>query len=419
MNDHGVRYAPIRRRWGFGITPFRAVLIVLVWLGVAAILYRLVFGLGVATNLNDRWPWGLWVWWDVMTGVALAGGGYSTVLMVSFLGRERWRDVERAACLTSLIGYLLVVGGLGLDLGRWFNAWRPVVSWGYHSAMFELFFCVSGYTFVQIVEFLVVFDERVRLPRTLERAVHRIYVPVLIMGVILPFMHQSALGSLYVIAKGRLDPLWWSMLLPLFFLMSSFYVGPAMVTVENHLSAWSQGRRPPIGVLNDMVRVAGKAMAVYLVLRVSDLVVRGQVGHAFDGSAQSAMFLLEVVLGTVVPAVIFLLPAARRSDSWLFTGSVLAVLGVGVGRANVVFTGMAEAAGGVRYLPSLVEFGVTAGLIAWGILVYLFVVENFPIYTAEEVAGVAEARDRPTTLHQRAAIRRHPTVAPRVGTSGP
>jgi Ni/Fe-hydrogenase subunit HybB-like protein len=379
---HDGRYAPIRRSWGFGITRIRVVLMVIVWVGVIAIVYRLAFGLGAATNLSDRWPWGVWVWWDVMTGVALAGGGYSTVLMVHFLGRERWRDVERAAALTSLIGYLLVVGGLGLDLGRWFNAWRPLVSWGYHSVMFELFLCVSGYTFVQVVEFLVVFDERVHLPRILDRLVHRIYAPLLMIGVILPFLHQSALGSLYVIAKGRLDPLWWSMLLPLFFLMSSFYVGPAMVTIESHLAAWGHHRRPPVGILNDMVGVAGRVMAVYLVLRVGDVVVRGQLGHAFDGSVQGDMFLLEVVLGVAVPTFVFLWPG--RSDGWLVTASVLCVLGVGLQRADVVFTGMANAAGGASYLPSPIEIAITSGLIAWGILLYLFVVENFPIYSAEE-----------------------------------
>jgi Ni/Fe-hydrogenase subunit HybB-like protein len=423
MSGGSVQHAPIRGRWGFGFTWVRLVLFALGALGVLAITYRLIFGLGVATNLNDDWPWGLWVWWDVLTGVALAGGGYSTVLVVNFLGRERYRHIERAACLTSLIGYLLVCGGLGLDLGRWFNAWRPLVSWGYHSVMFELFICVSGYTIVQVIEFLYVFDERLPLPRIVRTVLSKIYVPVLIVGVVLPFLHQSALGSLYVIAKGRLDPLWWSMLLPLFFLVSSFYVGPAMVTVENFLSAHAQGRRPPIDVLSGMVRFAGKLMTWYLVLRMGDLAVRGILPRVWEGSVQSQLLLLEVVVGVAVPAALFLVRSTRRQPFWLATGGALAVLGVALGRANVVFTAMADSAHGATYVPSLVELAVTVGLISIGILAYLFVVENFPILTKEEAAEatshVVERTMLPAPLRPRpsyaASARPRPAARPSRG----
>src|SRR3990172_9466360 len=224
-----------KRAWTLRMTSPRVALLAMAGLGFGVAVYRLIFGLGAATNLSDRWPWGLWVWWDVLTGVALAGGGYSTALLVHFLGRERWRSVERGAFLTSLLGYLMVCGGLLIDLGQWYRAWHPVVfldRWNPHSVMWELFWCVGGYTLVQIVEFLPILTERVHLPR-LARVVRRIYAPVLVFGIILPFLHQSALGSLFVIARGAVDPLWWSMMLPLLFLLSSFFVGPAMETMEN------------------------------------------------------------------------------------------------------------------------------------------------------------------------------------------
>jgi Ni/Fe-hydrogenase subunit HybB-like protein len=252
--------------------------------------------------------------------------------------------------------------------------------------MFELFICVSGYTVVQIIEFLYVFDEQLPLPRIVRRILSPLYVPILIVGVILPFLHQSALGSLYLIAKGRLDPLWWSMLLPLFFLVSSFYVGPAMVTVENFLSAHAQGRRPPIDVLSGMVRFGGKLMTWYLVLRVGDLAIRGVLPRVWEGSVQSQLFVLEVLVGIAAPAAIFLVRSTRRQPFWLATGGALAVLGVALGRANVVFTAMADSAHGATYAPSIVELAVTVGLISIGILAYLFVVENFPILTEEEAA---------------------------------
>jgi Ni/Fe-hydrogenase subunit HybB-like protein len=362
------------------MTPSRIVLLALAGLGAGAAAYRLVYGLGATTDLSDRWPWGLWVWWDVLTGVALAGGGYSTALLVHFLGRERWRAVERGAFLTSLLGYLMVCTGLFLDLGRWPNVWRAGLFWAGnpHSVMFELIWCVGGYTVVQLVEFGYIFVERVRAPR-LTRVLSRIYAPVLIVGVILPVLHQSALGSLYVIGRGRLDPLWWSMLLPILFLLSSFFVGPAMVTVENALSGRAHGRRPPMRVLAEMVRFAGWVMVVYLALKAGDLVWRGQLGRLVEGSVASNLLLVEVVVGVVLPAVVFLHPRLRRIPSATIAAAAAVVLGVALNRANVVFTGMAEAAGGASYFPYWVEVAVTVGLISGGILAYLFIVENFPI----------------------------------------
>lgn len=394
MSAELARGRTVRRPWTFRVTSVRVGLLTVVGLAGGIVLYRLVFGLGAATNLSDRWPWGLWVWWDVMTGVALAGGGYSTALLVHFLGRDRWKGVERGAFLTSLLGYLMVCAGLLLDLGRWHNAWRAFLFWegNPHSVMFELIWCVSGYTVVQVVEFGYIFVERARAPR-LGRVLSKIYVPVLVVGIILPFLHQSALGSLYVIAGGRLDPLWWSMLLPLFFLVSSFFVGPAMVTVENFLSARGHGRRPPLDVLGEMVRLSGVIMAAYLILRLADLAGRGVLAELFDGSVRSGLLLVELGFGVLVPLVVFLVPAARRIPAGLVAASSLVVVGVALNRANVVFTGMAASAGGATYAPYWMEVAVTLGLIAAGILAYLFIVENFAILPEEAV--VAKEPERP------------------------
>jgi len=376
-----------RARWTFRLTPTRLVLTAIALTGGALALFRLLFGLGASTNLSDRWPWGLWVWWDVLTGVALAGGGYSTALLVHFLGRERWREVERAAFLTSLIGYLMVCAGLCLDLGRWINVWRVPFVWELnpHSVMFELVWCVGGYTTVQLVEFGYIFVERVRAPR-LARFLSRIYAPLLIVGITLPLLHQSALGSLYLLTRGRLDPLWWSMLLPVFFLTSSFFVGPAMVTVESFLSARATGRRPPMGILAEMVRVSGFVLLAYLGLKVADLAWRGELGRLLEGSVASTLFLAELGLGVLVPALLFLGRDLARRPTRLAAGAWLTVLGVVLNRADVVFTGMAAAARGARYVPSVIEVGVTLGLVAAGIIAYLFVVENFPIHPRAETA---------------------------------
>jgi len=185
---------------------------------------------------------------------------------------------------------------------------------------------------------------------------------------------------LYVIAAGRLDTLWWSMLLPLLFLMSSFFVGPAMATVESFLSARTHGRRPPTRALQEMLRLSAGIMVVYLGLKLGDLAWRGALPALVDGSVQSTLYLVEVGAGVLLPIILLLLPRVRSSPAGALTASVLVVLGVALNRANVVFTGMAAAAGGASYVPYWMEFAVTLGIIAAGILAYLFVTENFPIY---------------------------------------
>ncbi len=404
----------VEQRWTFRMTRARVVLIALTAVGGAAVAYRLWYGLGAATNLSDRWPWGMWVWWDVMTGVALAGGGYSTALLVNFLGREKWRDVERAALLTSLLGYLMVMVGLLLDLGRWFNVWRVPLIWTQnpHSVMFELVWCVSGYTFVQIVEFGHIVVERVPLPR-LARLLHRIYMPTLFVGVMLPLMHQSALGSLYVIAKGRLDPLWWTMLLPVFFLCSSFFVGPAMVTVESFLSGKAHHRRPPMRILTEMVRLSGIVMAVYFVAKVADILARGQARHLFDGSVQGGLMLVELLLGILVPSIMFLRRRVRESPGGIVTAASLVILGVALNRANVVFGGMAAQAGGATYIPSPVELAVTVGIVAAGLLVYLFVMENFPIVPETPESHAVRAEEEAIKRAREVTPTERPRIAAR------
>jgi Ni/Fe-hydrogenase subunit HybB-like protein len=364
------------------MTWFRVILFAIVGLWAGLTAYRLFVGLGPPTNLTDHWPWALWTWWK-LTGVALAGAGYSTMFVVHFVGRERWKDVERGAFLTSLLGYLMVCAALILDLGQWYNAWHPVVYWGYHSVMFELFWCIGGYTVVQLAEFVYVFEERVRMPR-LRKVLNPIYGPLLFLGAILPVFHQSALCSLYVIAKGRLDPLWWSQLLPLFAVLTSFYVGPSVVAVENLLSARVYPRRIDRGILGDMVRVSAWIMAVYLALRIADYAVRGMLGTLVDGSALSNVALIELLLGVALPMVMFLTPRVRASTAGLVTGSALAIGGVVLNRFNIVLLGMAASTGEGFYRPYWIEVVFILGLAALAMLAYLVVVENFAVLPLEE-----------------------------------
>ena len=373
----------MQKKWHFKMTPVRAVLLGLSLLAVVLAVYRLVFGLGSATNLNDRWPWGLWIGFDVLTGVALAGGGYSTCLLVHVLRIKKFNTIARSAMLTSLIGYLLVMCGLFLDIGRWFNFWAPFVSWGYHSVLFEVFWCVSIYTLIQTLEFGEIATEKIA--KSWHRFLKKIMPVLFIVGIILPTLHQSSLGALYVIEVGKLYPLWWSMLLPVFFLMSSFFVGPAMVVVETTLAGKAHGHQVERSVLESLIKVSGSLMLIYLVLKISDLFYRGAAGMVFAGNFEGNMFLLEMVAGIIIPLIICFTPGLLSTKGGLLTFSVLVVAGVIINRMNVVFTGMTRSLGG-SYFPSFIEWAISIGLIAIGVLAYLFIVENFNILTKDHEA---------------------------------
>jgi Ni/Fe-hydrogenase subunit HybB-like protein len=318
--------------------------------------------------------------------------------------------VERGAFITSLLGYLMVCTALILDLGQWFNAWRPVFFWGYHSVMFELFWCIGGYTVVQLVEFLYIYEERVRVPPTMRRALSRIYGPLLIVGALLPVFHQSALCSLYVIAKGRMDPLWWSQLLPVFAVLTSFYVGPAVVVVENYVSGHLYGRRVDRGVLGQMVSMAAVVMAIYLALRIADLAVRGALGGLVEGTFEGSLALVELTLGVALPMAMFAQPKLRSTSRGLLWASGLSIAGVALNRFNIVIVAMADATGAGMYVPYWMEAVFVLGLGAAVAVAYLFLVENFPVLPLPDEKGRAAKR---TTLAAEVPSPKVPTGAHR------
>ncbi|MBV1735707.1 MAG: Ni/Fe-hydrogenase cytochrome b subunit, partial [Candidatus Desulforudis sp.] len=336
------------------------------------------------TNLSDEWPWGLWIGFDVLTGVAIAGGGFSTAFIVHILHKHKYEPIARAVLLTSLIGYLLVMGGLFLDIGRYYNFWRPFVYWGHHSVLFEVFWCVSLYTTVQVLEFGSIAFERIKVNK-LKALFDKMLPALFIFGIMLPTLHQSSLGSLYIIAIDRLYPTWWSMLIPVFFLTSAVFVGPAMVTFEGWMSsrAYKRDFMAEMPVLSSLVKVSAFLLLFYFILKIVDLTYRGVWPYVFNGTLQGNLFIVEILFGILVPMIMYFTPSIRNSVGGIVTASVLVVAGVIFNRMNVVFTGMAPASGGA-YFPHWMEWSVTIGLVAAGILVYCFVVENFAIFHEDQ-----------------------------------
>ena len=362
-------------QWSFRITPVRLALLGLTAIAVGIVIVRLVVGLGPVTNLSDKWPWGLWIGFDVLCGVALAGGGYGTALIVYILHNDKLKPIARATLLTSLIGYILVVVSLFVEIGRWWNFWRPFINWGTESVLFEVFLCISLYTVVQTLELCEIITEKVF------RVFHKFFVVILpfllILGVVLPTLHQSSLGALYLMMENKLHALWFSPYIFLFFLLSSFYVGPAMIAVESVLAYFSYKHLTPLPVLKALARIGGTVMLVYLILRFADLAYHGKLPLLWEGSFESYAFQLEIGLGIVIPLLIVFTPLANYRIC-IITYGFLTAFGVVLNRMNVVITGMWSSTGG-EYFPALTEIMVTVGFVTGGVLAYMFFCENFNI----------------------------------------
>jgi Ni/Fe-hydrogenase subunit HybB-like protein len=371
------------RRLGFWAYVFALLLLLLV--GVTAL--RFTRGLGATTNLSDRFPWGLWIGFDVLCGVGLAAGAFTLTSVVHLFNLRRFEPIVRPTVLTAFLGYSFVIVALLFDLGQPWRIWHALVFWNPHSVMFEVAWCVMLYTTVLALELSPVVFERFRLASA-QRLMRAVYTPLVIVGVILSTLHQSSLGSLYLIVPSKLHPLWYSPLLPFYFYISAIGAGLGMVILESHLSGRAFGRCLELHLLEPLGRAMVVVLGVYGLLRFLGLRRNGALAGLLAPGYEEWMFLLEVGLGIVLPVVLLTLPSVRASERGLVAGAFLAILGFVMNRLNVAVTGM-ERAAGVRYLPSWMEVAVSVGLVAVGFAVFALAARHLPIFP-ETAADAAE-----------------------------
>jgi Ni/Fe-hydrogenase subunit HybB-like protein len=367
-----------RRRPGL----WRIVFFVLVGLGSVVTALRFSRGLAAVTNLSDRFPWGLWVGFDVMCGVGLAAGGFTITTIVYVFDVKRFKPIVRPTILTAFLGYLLVVAALLLDLGRPWNLWRPLVFWNPRSVMFEVAWCVTLYSTVLFLEFSSLIFERLGWRRALV-VQQALTVPLVIAGGLLSTLHQSSLGSLYLIVPGKLHALWYTPLLPVLFFLSAIAVGLAMVIVESRLSSRAFGARLEMPLLSEVGRVLVAALLVYAVARIYDLVHRHALALAAGSSVEALLFRLEFLGGVLLPMVLLAVPAVRANIRWLYGSALMVVMGFVTNRLNVAVTGF-EAAQGERYVPAWSELAVTLMLVAIGFAAFGLAVRHLAVYPKEE-----------------------------------
>ena len=384
------------------ITPGVMVLMLLALNGLAFVLARLLFGIGSVTNLSDEYPWGLWIGVDVAAGVALAAGGFTSAALGHVMHREHYHAIIRPALLTAMLGYTFVALGVVIDIGRWYYIWHPLVMWNGNSALFEVGICVIIYMTVLYIEFLPIVIERFsggmhlkgmlsllnrpldRVLRTLDRMLSKTMFLFIIAGVVLSTLHQSSLGTLMIIAGPKMHPLWQTPVLPLLFLLSAVSVGFPMVIVESLLASRSFGLKPEMAVLSKLGNMIGPLLGTYLAFKIGDMFIRETFVYLAEPTTESVMFVLEVVLGVVIPLRMFLSRSVVQSPLWLFVASSLVIVGVLLNRINSFIIAYTPPYASGVYFPSIGELSVTVGFVAMLVLVYRLLVKTFPIISVPQ-----------------------------------
>ncbi|MFN7995958.1 MAG: Ni/Fe-hydrogenase cytochrome b subunit [Bryobacteraceae bacterium] len=383
------------------LTLWRVIFAVLMAAGAWATYLRVRYGLGAVTNLNDQFPWGIWIGFDILCGVGLAAGGFTLVAVVHIFNVERYKPILRPAILTAFLGYVLVVTALLFDLGRPDRVWHPLVMWNPHSVMFEVAWCVTLYTTVLALEFAPAVLERLGWKQPLGW-LKFVSVPLMIVGVILSTLHQSSLGSLYLIVPHKLYALWYTPVLPLFFYLSAICVGLAMTIFESWHSSKAFGRRLELPLTAGLARVLAVLLMTFLFIRFLDLQHRGALALLRENRTETWLFGLEIAL-LAVPMMLLFRREVRWNPAKLYGSAVLVIFGFIANRLNVSVTGM-EAGSGTSYVPKWTEVAVTLSIVALGFALFRVVAQHFPVFGEAEEEAPARVRHAADEEHMPAGV---------------
>jgi Ni/Fe-hydrogenase subunit HybB-like protein len=360
-----------------GYHRFLKFLMVLVGLAALASAVRFVFGLGATTNLNDLYPWGLWISFDVVTAVPLAAGAFTVGIVAHVFHIKKLEPLVRPAIVTGFLGYSLVCVGLLLDLGQPQRGPYVLFNWNVHSPMFEVSMCVMAYTTVLFLEFLHPVSEKfgwhipLRLLRTLE-------LPFAILAAMISTLHQSTLGTFFLIAVDKLHNLWYNPLLPLQFWLSAIFTGLSIVILEASLVHKYMGQPDESELLATLTKIIPWFMGAYLAVKLYALAFLTH-GPLFDRPVLTALFAVEVVVGLLLPLAMFLTRRIRTDKQLQLRAASLVILGLVLNRFNVSMFGMHQP-GQPAYFPNVIESVVTVGIIAAHILFFVLVAKYFPIF---------------------------------------
>jgi Ni/Fe-hydrogenase subunit HybB-like protein len=362
--------------WIQQITLWRVIVGIIFAAGLYAAYARFALGFERSTHLVDAQPWGLWVGLGTLCGVGLSAGGFAIAAAVYLLGFERYRPVLRTAVLVSFLGYSSVIVGMMYELGLPWRIWHPIVMWNRHSILFEVSWCVMLYSTVLALEFSPALVEKIPFATLRDFYLkwhHELLIGLVLAGTLLSSLHQSFLGGLYLLAQGKLDPLWYSPYLPTMFYLSAVPAGLAVTIIALYLSSRSLNVRIDLNILSDVSQVIAPLLAIYGLFRGVDLLSRGGSMYLWTWREETLSFWLEIALFVIAPVVLLSRPAVRSNPKYLYWTCCLIVMGFVANRLDVSITGL-QASSGFYYIPKWTELALSLATVTAAVIAFRYAV---------------------------------------------
>ena len=374
------------------IPPIALVLLGLMGAAFIVAIVRYVYGIGAISNLSNAYPWGFWVSFDLYTGIAISSGAFVLTSLVYILELEQFRPLIRPTLLTGFLGYGMEVVALLVDLGHPERIWHYFIYQNFHSFLLVIGLYVMIYAAIMLVEFAPTVLERLKLEK-LSALIKRFMKPLVIVGAVISTLHQGSLGALLLIQPAKLYPLWWTPLLPVLFFISAISIGLAMTIFESSLSSRYFKRGLEIHLLEKLARGIPFVLGFYLVVRFVQLFLAGDMQYLFSGGLMSLLFWVEILVGAVLPIIVFSLRSVRRSPQGLLIASIILLLGMILNRFDVSWfsvrhpdplTYVPAFMSSVHYTPSLPEMLISAGIFSGGLLAFGLAVKYLPVFESAE-----------------------------------
>jgi len=364
--------------------PLPVILVTLMAIGFVVALGRFVLGIGAISNLSNTYPWGFWISFDIYTGIAISSGAFLLAAAVYIFDISELRPLLMPSILTALIGYFMEVLALMVDLGRPERIFNMLFFQNYTSWMLVVGLCVMIYLAILAVEFSPVALKGLKQEKW-AIFMRRFMKPAVILGVVVSTIHQGSLGALLLIQSAKLHPLWWTPLLPVMFFVSSIPIGLAMIIFESSMSSRYFGRGLEIHLLEKLGKAIPVALGIYAALKFAELIASGKVGRLFADGLYSLLFWVEIIIGVVIPMILFASAENRRKPRVLLTGAIVLLLGMILNRFNVSWFGI-QRLEDVSYIPSLAELSISAAIFSFGIMAFGLAARYLPLFEDEEPA---------------------------------
>ncbi len=383
----------INPRLRFHLSPLVWILLTLMGIAFVVAMIRYIYGIGAISNLSYSYPWGFWISFDLFTGVAIGSGAFVMAATVYIFELKEFQPLLRPSVLTGFLGYIMVVIALLVDLGHPERIWYMMIHMNGTSVLLEIGICVMSYLTVLAIEFSPVVFEGLRWQKV-AHTIHKFIMPFVIIGVVLSTLHQSSLGSLLLIQPAKLYPLWWTPILPILFFISAVSIGLGMIIFKLSVSARYFHRGLEIHLLEKLASAIPIVLAIYLIVRFTQLTLAGDLQYLFNSGLMSILFWAEITIGSIIPLILFSIKRVRQSANGQLTSAIILLVGMILNRFDVSWLAVrhpdpltyipAFMGNNVHYIPSLPEIFLTIGIFSFGILAFGLAAKYLPLFEEED-----------------------------------